>query len=102
MTARPTDPSLHGRNAAARALILVLLLAPGRFFHAAEPLGEPAPDKPVHRFLHVEISPDGGFVASVEGDSPIGGYYPSASRSRHQACSRWQRRQGRAALWTCA
>jgi dipeptidyl aminopeptidase/acylaminoacyl peptidase len=30
----------------------------------------------VHRFLRVEISPDGRLVASVEGDSPPGGYYP--------------------------
>src|SRR6202162_3613662 len=77
MTARPTDASVHGRDAAALALILVLLLAPGRILHAIEPSREPAPaDKPVHRFLRVEISPDAGFVASVEGDSPIGGYYP--------------------------
>jgi dienelactone hydrolase len=31
----------------------------------------------VHRFLRVEISPDGAFVASVEGDSPVNGYYPA-------------------------
>ena len=31
----------------------------------------------VHRFLQVEISPDGAFVASVEGDSPVNGYYPA-------------------------
>jgi hypothetical protein len=31
----------------------------------------------VHRFLQVEISPDGTFVASVEGDSPVNGYYPA-------------------------
>jgi dipeptidyl aminopeptidase/acylaminoacyl peptidase len=34
-------------------------------------------EKPVHRFLHVDISPDAAFVASVEGDSPPGGYYPA-------------------------
>jgi len=34
------------------------------------------PDRPVHRYLQVEISPDGAWVASVEGDSPPGGYYP--------------------------
>ena len=77
MTARPTDASVHGRDAAALALILVLLLAPGRILHAIEPGRVPAPalteganpsDKPVHRFLRVEISPDAGFVASVEGD----------------------------------
>src|SRR3984893_4277528 len=85
MTATPADASVYGREAAALALILVLLLAPGRILHAIEALGGPAPvvteganpsDKPVHRFLRVEISPDAGFIASVEGDSPIGGYYP--------------------------
>ncbi|MBS0419048.1 MAG: S9 family peptidase [Proteobacteria bacterium] len=30
----------------------------------------------VHRFLDVEISPDGALVASVEGDSPVNGSYP--------------------------
>src|SRR5260370_29234405 len=85
MTARPTDASGHARDAAALALILVLLLAPGRILHAIEPGRVPTPapteganpaDRPVHRFLRVEISPDAGLVASVEGDSPIGGYYP--------------------------
>src|ERR1700730_16151345 len=85
MTATPTDASVHGRDATALALILVLLLVPGRILRAVETSKEPAPgiteevnpaDKPVHRFLRVEISPDAGFVASVEGDSPIGGYYP--------------------------
>lgn len=33
-------------------------------------------ERPVHRFLQVEISPSGDYVASVEGDSPRGGYYP--------------------------
>ncbi|MEA3180518.1 MAG: hypothetical protein QOI59_4041 [Gammaproteobacteria bacterium] len=35
-----------------------------------------AEDRLVHRFLHVEISPDGTFVASVEGDSPVNGSSP--------------------------
>ncbi len=30
----------------------------------------------VHRFLTVEVSPDGRMVASVEGDSPPNGFYP--------------------------
>ena len=50
-----------------------LLMAAGRFAGATE---SAIPDKLVHRFLRVEISPDAGFVASVEGDSPPGGYYP--------------------------
>ncbi len=36
-----------------------------------------AEDPLVHRFLRVEISPDATFVASVEGDSPVNGSYPS-------------------------
>ncbi len=35
-----------------------------------------APPRLVHRFLHVELSPDATLVASVEGDSPAGGIYP--------------------------
>ncbi len=35
-----------------------------------------APPRLVHRFLHVELSPDATLVASVEGDSPAGGFYP--------------------------
>lgn len=34
------------------------------------------PTNLVHRFLQVEASPDGAFVASVEGDSPPNGYHP--------------------------
>ena len=30
----------------------------------------------VHRYLQVVIAPNGAYVASVEGDSPPGGYYP--------------------------
>lgn len=37
----------------------------------------PAPERLVHRFLQVEIAPDGAFVASVEGDSPVNGAYPA-------------------------
>ncbi len=37
---------------------------------------EPPAERPIHRFLRVEISPDAVLVASVEGDSPIGGFYP--------------------------
>jgi dipeptidyl aminopeptidase/acylaminoacyl peptidase len=60
--------------AVASILALSLSLTPPRAVHAVEPT-VPA-DKPVHRFLTVEVSPDGGSVATVEGDSPIGGYYP--------------------------
>ena len=51
-------------------LLLVAGTQPGR---AVETV---APDKPVHRYLRIEISPAADFVASVEGDSPAGGYYP--------------------------
>jgi dipeptidyl aminopeptidase/acylaminoacyl peptidase len=35
-----------------------------------------APERAVHRFLEVGISPDGQYVASIEGDSAPGAYYP--------------------------
>jgi dipeptidyl aminopeptidase/acylaminoacyl peptidase len=35
-----------------------------------------AEDALVHRFLQVALSPDGTFVASVEGDSPVNAAYP--------------------------
>jgi dipeptidyl aminopeptidase/acylaminoacyl peptidase len=34
------------------------------------------PSKPVHRFLEIALSPEGGLVASVEGDSPPNGFFP--------------------------
>jgi hypothetical protein len=37
----------------------------------------PSPDRLVHRFLRVAVSPNGAFVASIEGDSPSGGHYPT-------------------------
>ena len=36
----------------------------------------PSSDRLLHRYLSVVISPDGEAVAAVEGDSPLGGYYP--------------------------
>jgi dipeptidyl aminopeptidase/acylaminoacyl peptidase len=42
---------------------------------AAAPAAEP--DRLVHRFLAVAISPDGARVASVEGDAPRSGRYPT-------------------------
>jgi dipeptidyl aminopeptidase/acylaminoacyl peptidase len=36
-----------------------------------------AEDTLVHRFLQVELSPDGTLVASVEGDSPVNASYPT-------------------------
>ncbi len=40
-----------------------------------------ADERLVHRFLRVEISPDAALVASVEGDSPVGGFYPRFATS---------------------
>jgi dipeptidyl aminopeptidase/acylaminoacyl peptidase len=36
----------------------------------------PSTERLVHRYLQVAIAPNGAYVASVEGDSPLGGYYP--------------------------
>jgi dipeptidyl aminopeptidase/acylaminoacyl peptidase len=33
-------------------------------------------ERPVHRFLAVRISPDAAYVATIEGDSPKGGFLP--------------------------
>lgn len=55
------------------AAVALLLLAASMVASASD---APAPERLVHRFLRVEISPDGAFVASVEGDVPVGGYYP--------------------------
>jgi dipeptidyl aminopeptidase/acylaminoacyl peptidase len=33
-------------------------------------------ERAVHRYLDVQVSPDGTSVAAIEGDSPPGGYYP--------------------------
>jgi dipeptidyl aminopeptidase/acylaminoacyl peptidase len=48
-----------------------LLLLPVTALGAAAP-----PERLVHRYLEVRISPDGSRVASVEGDAPAGGNYP--------------------------
>lgn len=49
----------------------------GAPFLAAPPLaGAGDAERLVHRFVQVEISPDGASVASVEGDLPVNGNYP--------------------------
>ncbi|MBV8341250.1 MAG: S9 family peptidase [Gammaproteobacteria bacterium] len=40
------------------------------------PCNAPAAERLVHRYLEVRISPDAAHVASIEGDSPRGGYLP--------------------------
>ena len=43
----------------------------------AAALGAAAPaERAVHRYLAVRISPNGAYVAAIEGDSPRGGYLP--------------------------
>jgi dipeptidyl aminopeptidase/acylaminoacyl peptidase len=37
---------------------------------------ESAPERLVHVYLEVRLSPDATYLASVEGDAPKGGYYP--------------------------
>ena len=54
-------------------------LAGGAVLVAVSALGAPEAThavRLVHRFLNVEISPDGKWVASVEGDSPVNGNDP--------------------------
>ena len=39
-------------------------------------LAQSAPARLVHQYLEVRLSPDAARVASIEGDSPVGAYYP--------------------------
>jgi dipeptidyl aminopeptidase/acylaminoacyl peptidase len=39
-------------------------------------MAQAAAPRLVHRYLEVRLSPDATYVASVEGDSPTGGFYP--------------------------
>lgn len=59
----------------ARAALAVLLLSCA-VVRASTMEAAPTGERLVHRFLSVALSPDGGRVASVEGDAPIGGRYP--------------------------
>ncbi len=61
------------RAAVGIAVCAALCAAPAATLSAAD---APPAARPVHRYLDVDISPDGAWVASVEGDSPPGGYYP--------------------------
>jgi len=67
--ATPTT-GLGPRIALAAAFGLCLTVA------APTPAFTAAPQRLVHRYLQVAIAPGGTYVASVEGDSPPGGYYP--------------------------
>jgi dipeptidyl aminopeptidase/acylaminoacyl peptidase len=61
-------------------LVLMLMSAMPPFAaigqSAAAPPAGASDSSRVHRYLAVAISPSAEFVASVEGDSPPGGYYP--------------------------
>jgi dipeptidyl aminopeptidase/acylaminoacyl peptidase len=54
------------------AVSCALVLTAGQIASASDS----PPERLTHRFLRVEISPDGASVASVEGDSPASGFYP--------------------------
>jgi dipeptidyl aminopeptidase/acylaminoacyl peptidase len=56
--------------------LAVCLAAVGVASSSASEVPAPAAARQIHRFLEIEISPDGGLVASVEGDSPPSAYYP--------------------------
>ncbi|HWM71584.1 MAG TPA: S9 family peptidase [Steroidobacteraceae bacterium] len=56
--------------------IAMACMAGVTFLEVSQGATPSAEDRLVHRFLHVEISPDGTFVASVEGDSPVNGSSP--------------------------
>ena len=73
----------HGMSPArGRMLALVLWAAGGTALAAGGAAAAPtlspssAPERLVHRYLQVVIAPNAAYVASVEGDSPSGGYYP--------------------------
>jgi dipeptidyl aminopeptidase/acylaminoacyl peptidase len=50
---------------------LGLVVLPAAALSAATP-----PERAVHRYLAVRISPDAAYVAAIEGDSPPGGFLP--------------------------
>lgn len=66
----PYRPSARALAAAAAALEALLTASA-----VASPTAS-ASQLPVHRYLEARISPDAAHVASVEGNSPPGGYYP--------------------------
>ena len=67
------------RDCMVRRVILTGLITGSALVAAQAPAqSETTPSvRLVHRFLDVEISPDGKWVASVEGDSPLNGNYPA-------------------------
>ena len=73
----------HGTNGARGRILAGIAVAAGAIASAtgaaaAEPpaAADSSTGRLVHRYLQVAIAPNGTYVASVEGDSPRGGYYP--------------------------
>jgi dipeptidyl aminopeptidase/acylaminoacyl peptidase len=56
-------------NAAPAIAALVIMPLPGV-------CGPSTPERLVHRYLDVRLSPDAAHIAAVEGESPLGAYYP--------------------------
>ncbi len=76
MTPAAMNPTRRGRTQPVTlvgAMMAALCLVWARCANAEDAA---PPERPIHRFLRVEISPDAALVASVEGDSPMGGFYP--------------------------
>jgi dienelactone hydrolase len=71
-------PSSRALAIARVAIASHLLIAVQLLCAAAARAESPAhpPERRVHRYVEVQISPDGAYVASVEGDSPAGSSYP--------------------------
>jgi dipeptidyl aminopeptidase/acylaminoacyl peptidase len=55
----------------------IMMIGVGCVIVFAAPVGASEPSTRVHRFLEIAVSPDGGLVASVEGDSPPNGFFPT-------------------------
>ena len=74
----------HGTSGARGRILAAIAVAAGAIASAtsaaaAEPpaaAADSSTGRLVHRYLQVAIAPNGTYVASVEGDSPRGGYYP--------------------------
>jgi len=69
--ATPISPTLVELCATVMAAAIFLATLTVEAFAASS-----TPERAVHRYLDVQISPDAAFVAAIEGDSPKGGYYP--------------------------
>jgi dipeptidyl aminopeptidase/acylaminoacyl peptidase len=54
----------------------LVLAAAGLALVALQAALASTPERPVHQYLEVRLSPDARFVAAIEGDPPKGGYYP--------------------------